>query len=89
MARSIVKSTKNKNFTFRITDALSNDIAEVNSKAKQLGVRLNMTEALTFALEKEVRALQKELKKIDESWEPGQLSFHEIESVKKKSGNAD
>ena len=70
MARSIVKGIKSKNFTFRITEALSNDISEVTAKAKQHGLRVNMTEALTAALEREVKALQKEMQKIDSSWVP-------------------
>ncbi len=84
MARSIVQGVKSKNFTFRITDALSNDIAEVNAKAKQHGLRLNMTEALTAALEREVKALQKELQKIEPTWIPGQMDLPEIENLKKK-----
>ena len=82
MARSIVKGIKSKNFTFRITEALSNDISEVTAKAKQHGLRVNMTEALTAALEREVKALQKEMQKIDSSWVPGQLSLPDVESAK-------
>ena len=84
MARSIVQGVKSKNFTFRITEALSNDIAEVNTKAKQHGLRLNMTEALTSALEREVKALQKELQKLEPTWIPGQMDLPEIENLRKK-----
>ena len=87
MARSIVKGIKSKNFTFRITSELSNDIAEVTSKAKQHGLRVNLTEALTAALEREVKALQKEMQKIDSSWAPGQMNLTEIDS-EKESANA-
>lgn len=87
MARSIVKGIKSKNFTFRITNALSNDITEVTAKAKQHGLRVNMTEALTAALEREVKALQKEMQKVDSSWVPGQLNLTEIDSTK-ESANA-
>ena len=75
MAKSLVGATKSKNFTFRITDALSNDIAEIKLQCAQHGLRLNMTEALTAALEREVKAVQKAIKEIDPSWEPGQLAL--------------
>lgn len=84
MARSIVQGVKSKNFTFRITEALSNDIAEVIAKAKQHDMRVNMTEALTAALEREVKALQKEMQKIEPTWIPGQMDLPEIENLRKK-----
>jgi hypothetical protein len=43
-----------------------------------------MTEALTAALEREVKALQKELQKIEPTWIPGQMDLPEIENLKKK-----
>lgn len=75
-AKSIAKSNKSKNFTFRITDALSNDIAELKAKCAQHGVRFNVTEALTAALEKEIKAVQKHIQtNIDSSWAPGQMDL--------------
>lgn len=82
VARSIVKDgNKSKNFTFRITDALSNDIAEAKSKCAQHGLRLNMTEALTAALERELKALQKHIQSIEPDWLPGQLSLPDVDSA--------
>lgn len=75
MARSIVQNVKTKNFTFRITEEMSKDMAEVNAKAKQNGLRINMTEALTQALEKEIKAVQKHIQKLDPTWIPGQLDL--------------
>jgi hypothetical protein len=82
MAKSIVKGVKAKNFTFRITDALSNDLAEAKAKAEQHGLRVNLTEALTFALEKEVKALQKHIHGLDPNWTPGQLPLLSDDSAK-------
>lgn len=81
MAKSIVDGVKSKNFTFRITDALSNDLAEAKAKAQQHGLRINLTEALTSALEKEVKALQKHILGLDPSWTPGQLPLLENDST--------
>lgn len=75
MTKSIVQSTKSKNFTFRITPDLSDALTEAQSKCKSLGLRVNLTEALTAALEREVKALQKEITKRDPKWTPGQLSL--------------
>jgi hypothetical protein len=80
--KSIAKGNKNKNFTFRVTEALTNDIAEVKAKCDQHGLRLNLTEALTSALEKELKALQKHIQTIEPSWEPRQLLLLKIVSAK-------
>lgn len=82
MAKSIVDGVKSKNFTFRITDALSNDLTEIKAKAEQHGLRINLTEALTSALEKEVKALQKHIHGVDPSWAPGQLPLLADDSAK-------
>lgn len=74
-AKSLAKANKSKNFTFRITDALSKDIASVKSKCEQHGLRLNMTEALTAALQRELKAIEKDLKKVDPEWNIGQLDI--------------
>lgn len=74
-AKSLSKSNKSKNFTFRITEALANDIASVKAKCDQHDLRLNMTEALTSALVKELKAVEKELQKIDPQWTIGQLEL--------------
>lgn len=74
-AKSLAKSNKSKNFTFRITEALANDIASVKAKCDQDGLRLNMTEALTAALVKELKAVEKELQKVDPEWSIGQLEL--------------
>lgn len=75
MAKSLVSATKSKNFTFRITDAQSSAIAEVKLKCQQHGLRLNMTEALSAALEREIKAVQKEIKRLEPAWEPGQMAL--------------
>lgn len=80
--KSLVQGNKSKNFTFRITDALSNDIAEIKAKCEQHGLRLNLTEGLTAALERELRALQKHIQGIEPSWMPGQLSLPAVDSAK-------
>ena len=79
-AKSLSKANKNKNFTFRITEALSNDIASVKAKCEQHGLRLNMTEALTAALVRELKAIEKDLQKVDPDWSIGQLAL-DVESA--------
>lgn len=79
-AKSLAKANKSKNFTFRITDALANDIASVKAKCEQHSLRLNMTEALTAALVKELKAVEKELQKTDPNWSIGQLEL-EVDSA--------
>lgn len=76
-AQSIVKQgNKSKNFTFRITSELSDRLAEVQAKCRAAGVRVNLTAALTVALEKEVKALQLYVQKeVDPTWAPGQKSL--------------
>lgn len=81
-AKSIVQANKSKNFTFRITGQLSEQLGEVKLKCAQHGLKINVTEALTAALEKEIRALQKHVQGIEPGWEPGQLSLPEIDSAK-------
>lgn len=76
MAKSLVSATKSKNFTFRITEALTNDIAELKLQCQRHGLRMNMTEALTAALEREIKAVQKAIQKLDPSWEPGQMALN-------------
>lgn len=75
MAKSLVAGVKSKNFTFRITEALANDIAEVKAKCEQHGLRLNMTEALTSALERELKAVHKAIQTIEPAWVPGQATL--------------
>jgi len=84
MVKSIVKETKSKNFTFRITNALADDLAEVKLKCEQHGLRINVTEALTAALEREIKALQKHVQGIEPNWTPGQMEIPEIENLKNK-----
>jgi cob(I)alamin adenosyltransferase len=87
MAKSLVAGNKSKNFTFRITDALSNDLAELKAKCAQHGMRLNITEALTAALEREIKAVQKAIKEVDHEWIPGQMSLDvDSASAHTKSG---
>ena len=74
-AKSLVQGNKSKNFTFRITEALSDDLAEIKLKCQQHGLKLNVTEALTAALEREIKAVQKAIQGIDPSWAPGQLDI--------------
>lgn len=61
MARSIVEGVKSKNFTFRITEALANDIAEAQARAREYGLRVNMTKALTETLLREIKSLDKKV----------------------------
>jgi len=68
MARSKgITKNKSKSFTFRVTEELSKDVAEVKAKCKQIGLRWNVTEALTKALEDELKAVQKHIQKETQS----------------------
>lgn len=82
VAKSLVQGNKSKNFTFRITDALANDLAEIKEKCAQHGLRVNVTESLTSALEKEIKALQKHIQGIEPSWAPGQQELPGVDSAK-------
>lgn len=73
--KSLVESVKTKNFTFRITPELARDIAEAKAKCAQLGIRVNVTESLTTALERDLKALQKHIQSIEPEWAPGQMSL--------------
>ena len=81
VAKSLVSSNKSKNFTFRITPELSAQMAEIKAKCEQHGFKVNVTESLTIALEKEVKALQKHIQSIDPEWAPGQMSLPDIGSA--------
>ena len=74
-AKSLVQGNKSKNFTFRITEAVAGDLAEIKLKCQQHGLKLNVTEALTAALEREIKAVQKAIQSIDPAWTPGQLDL--------------
>ena len=75
-AKSLAKAgTKSKNINFRVTDDLFAQMEEVKSKCAQHGFRVNFTDALTAALEREVRSLQKHVQGIEPSWAPGQMSL--------------
>ena len=80
-AKSLAKANKSKNFTFRITDALSKEIASAKAKCEQHGLRFNMTEALTQALVKELKAVEKDLREYDPEWSLGQLPLVLIEDT--------
>lgn len=86
-AKSLVQGNKSKNFTFRITEAVSDDLAEIKLKCQQHGLKINVTEALTAALEREIKAVQKAIQGIEPSWAPGQLGLPAVEApqVKKKA----
>ena len=60
-AKSLSKSNKSKNFTFRITEELSTQMAVLKAMCEERGVRLNLTEALTAALVKELKAVERDL----------------------------
>ena len=75
-AKSLAKAgTKSKNINFRVTDDLFAQMEEVKAKCAQHGFRVNFTDALTAALEREVRSLQKHVQGIEPSWAPGQMSL--------------
>lgn len=78
--KMIAKGTKDKKVTFRVTDKLSDELAELKVKCAQHGIRINVSEALSAALEREIKATQKHIQSIDPSWEPGQLSLEELET---------
>lgn len=80
-AKSLSKSNKSKNFTFRITEALANEIASAKAKCEQCALRFNMTEALTQALVKELKAVEKELREYDPEWSLGQLPSFVLEDT--------
>jgi len=82
VAKSLVSGNKSKNFTFRITPDLADQLAEIKDKCAQHGLRVNVTESLTAALEKEIKALQKHIQGIEPSWIPGQLDLPEVASAK-------
>lgn len=52
---------KTKSFTFRITESMSKDIAKAKQECSSKGIRWNVTEALTDALERELKAVQKHI----------------------------
>ena len=81
VAKSLVSSNKSKNFTFRITPEVANQLAEIKAKCEQHGLKVNVTESLTIALEKEIKALQKHIQGIEPEWAPGQLAIPEIDSA--------
>lgn len=81
VAKSLVSSNKSKNFTFRITPELSDQMAEIKAKCAQHNLKVNVTESLTIALEKEIKALQKHIQGIEPEWAPGQLSLPQIDSA--------
>jgi len=74
-AKSITNA-KTKNFTFRITQEQANRVASIKAKCKQSGIKINMTSALSAALDRELKALQTHIQKeVDESWIIGQESI--------------
>lgn len=74
---AIKKSGKVKNFTFRITEDQAQQIAEIKAKCKQHGITWNITDALTKALTKEIKAAQKYINdEHDKSWRPGQKNLN-------------
>ncbi len=76
VAKSLVKAgTKSKNVNFRVTDHLFTQMEEVKAKCAQHGFKVNFTDALTAALEREVKSLQKHVQGIEPSWTPGQMSL--------------
>jgi len=75
-AKSITNA-KTKNFTFRITQKQANNIASIKSKCSQQGIKINMTSALSAALDRELKALQTHIQKnVDAEWEMGQESIN-------------
>lgn len=82
VAKSLVSGNKSKNFTFRITPDLADQLAEIKDKCAQHGLRVNVTESLTAALEKEIKALQKHIQGIEPAWMPGQLDLPAVDSAK-------
>lgn len=82
--KSVVQGVKGKGFSFRITEKLSDELAEVKAKCLQHGLRVNVSEALSAALEREVKALQKRIQESDPSWMPGQLTLPAVEEKPKK-----
>ena len=83
VAKSITPGNKGKSITFRITNELWKDFTEAKAKCEQHGLRVNITEGLTAALEREIKALQKHVQGIEPGWMPGQLSLPAVEEVKK------
>lgn len=81
MAKSI-SSTKGKIFNFRISQETADAMAEIKLKAAQAGIRVNLSEPLVAALEREIKAVQKHLQTIDPTWAPGQMSLDIDGSVK-------
>lgn len=50
---------KTRSFTFRITDEMSKEITKLKAECARNGLRWNVTEALTKALEQEIKAAKK------------------------------
>lgn len=76
VAKSLAKAgTKSKNVNFRVTDDLFAQMEEVKVKCAQHGFKVNFTDALTAAMEREVKSLQKHVQGLEPSWEPGQMSL--------------
>jgi hypothetical protein len=71
-----LKKGKTKSFTFRITPDLADQVAEAKKVAREQGLKWNITEVLTAALEREVKAVQKHIQKeVKPGWAPGQKSL--------------
>jgi hypothetical protein len=72
MAKSVQGSVKNKLYSFRISDEIHADLAEIKAKTAQVGIRYNLSEVLESALQREIKALRKAIQEKEPGWEPGQ-----------------
>ena len=82
-----ITNVKAKTFTFRVTKEMSEEIKEIKTKAASVGIRWNITQALTASLSAEIKAIQKHIQqKTDSDWLVGQtsLGLDEETSPKKK-----
>lgn len=69
------RQKKDKQITLRVTALLLQELSETKAKCEQHGVKVNISKTLSQALEREIRALQKQIREVDPNWLPGQQSF--------------
>ena len=71
-----MNSRKTKTFTFRISDEVAQDLADVKEKCKSLGVVWNVTETLTKALVADIKAVERHIQdELKQEWSIGQQNL--------------